>query len=68
MNLNIEELKEKASKMELSELKNRVEKILEIFQSNDNNVIDKLIPLTEEMKILKLEADKRLGNIEKYLT
>lgn len=67
MNLNKEELVKKAEGMKLSELKKRIEDILRIFQSNKDNVIDELIPLSEEVKILKQESDKRLGDLESYI-
>lgn len=67
MSLNKEELVKKAEGMKLSELKQRIEEILRIFQSNKDNVIDELIPLSEEVKILKQESDKRLGDLESYI-
>ena len=67
MSIDKEKYIKAAEKMKLSELKSRIEDILKTFQSGKDNVIDELIPLSEEMKILKSEADKRLGDLENYL-
>lgn len=68
MSVNKKELEDKAKKMKLSELKARIEEILVTFQSGKDSVIDELIPLSEEVKILKTEADERLGNLDSYLS
>jgi len=68
MSINKKAVEKKAKEMKLSELKSRIEAILKIFQSGEDSVIDELIPLTEEMKILKIEADTRLGDLESYLS
>lgn len=68
MNIDKKAIEKKAKEMKLSELKLRIEEILKIFQSEKDSVIDELIPLSEEVKILKTEADTRLGDLDNYLS
>ena len=66
--VNKKELEKTIAKMKLSEIKSRLFEINNLFNSNDDKVIDELIPLSEEAKLLKVESDKRMGSIENYLS
>lgn len=64
---NNKELKKEIDKMELSAILKRLEEIDKILKTNSDNAIDKMIPLLEETKLLKLKADKMVGEIDAYL-
>lgn len=61
------DLIERIENMKLSEIRNRLLEIQSKLKSNDSTVIDELIPLTEEAKLLKEKADALIGNMENYL-
>lgn len=62
-----ETLVKKIESMKLSEISKRLLFIQNELRSNKDEVIDILIPLTEEAQLLKERADFLIGDIEKYL-
>lgn len=67
MEFNNLEMQKKINSMKLSEIKSRIEEILNIFRDHPNTVIDELINLNQEVDMLKQVADQRLGDLESYL-
>lgn len=67
MEFNNLEMQKKIDSMKLSEIKSRIEEILNIFRDHPNTVIDELINLNQEVDMLKQVADQRLGDLESYL-
>jgi hypothetical protein len=61
-------LNEKIAKMELSEIKTRLNEISEILHSNNEAVIDQLVPLHMEAELLVEYSNVALENVTDYIS